>query len=59
MFVSFGYLLLLILDGGYNYGNNSNDNVKNILGEEYNDFKIGVNFKVLLYIGGNIMLLIK
>ncbi|HGF7151596.1 TPA: outer membrane channel protein TolC [Vibrio cholerae] len=50
---SSGHLPSLTLDGGYNYGNNSNDNAKNTSGEEYNDFKIGVNLKVPLYTGGN------
>lgn len=47
---SSGHLPSLTLDGGYNYGN---DNAKNTSGEEYNDFKIGVNLKVPLYTGGN------
>ncbi|EGQ8324197.1 outer membrane channel protein TolC [Vibrio cholerae] len=47
------HLPSLTLDGGYNYGNNSNDNAKNNSSEEYNDFKIGVNLKVPLYTGGN------
>lgn len=50
---SSGHLPSLTLDGGYNNGNNSNDNAKNTSGEEYNDFKIGVNLKVPLYTGGN------
>lgn len=50
---SSGHLPSLTLDGGYNYSNNSNDNAKNTSGEEYNDFKIGVNLKVPLYTGGN------
>ncbi|EJL6705135.1 outer membrane channel protein TolC [Vibrio cholerae] len=50
---SSGHLPSLTLDGGYNYANNSNDNAKNTSGEEYNDFKIGVNLKVPLYTGGN------
>ncbi|EJL6858141.1 outer membrane channel protein TolC [Vibrio cholerae] len=50
---SSGHLPSLTLDGGYNYGYNSNDNAKNTSGEEYNDFKIGVNLKVPLYTGGN------
>ncbi|EGR4069641.1 outer membrane channel protein TolC [Vibrio cholerae] len=50
---SSGHLPSLTLDGGYNYGNNSNDNAKNTSSEEYNDFKIGVNLKVPLYTGGN------
>ncbi|ENM3787223.1 outer membrane channel protein TolC [Vibrio cholerae] len=50
---SSGHLPSLTLDGGYNYGNNSNDNAKNTSGEEYNDFKIGVNLKVPLYTGGH------
>ncbi|KQA18478.1 outer membrane channel protein TolC [Vibrio metoecus] len=50
---SSGHLPSLTLDGGYNYGNNSNDNAKGTSGEEYNDFKIGVNLSVPLYTGGN------
>lgn len=48
---SSGHLPSLTLDGGYNYGNNSNDNAKSM--PEYNDFKIGVNLVVPLYSGGN------
>ncbi|ENM5733037.1 outer membrane channel protein TolC [Vibrio mimicus] len=50
---SSGHLPSLTLDGGYNYGNNSNDSAKGTSGEEYNDFKIGVNLSVPLYSGGN------
>lgn len=48
---SSGHLPSLTLDGGYNYGNNRNDNASNP--SDYNDFKIGVNLSVPLYTGGN------
>ncbi|EEY98918.1 type I secretion TolC precursor [Vibrio sp. RC586] len=51
---SSGHLPSLTLDGGYNYGNNSNDNAKGSSSEEYNDLNIGVNLRVPLYTGGNI-----
>ncbi|QXC57952.1 outer membrane channel protein TolC [Vibrio mimicus] len=51
---SSGHLPSLTLDGGYNYGNNSNDNAKGSPSEEYNDLNIGVNLRVPLYTGGNI-----
>ncbi|EII3003119.1 outer membrane channel protein TolC [Vibrio cholerae] len=51
---SSGHLPSLTLDGGYNYGNNSNDNAKGLPSEEYNDLNIGVNLRVPLYTGGNI-----
>lgn len=50
---SSGHLPSLTLNGGYDYGNNSNDNAKGSSSEEYNDFKIGVNLSVPLYTGGN------
>ncbi|EEX66113.1 outer membrane channel protein TolC [Vibrio metoecus] len=50
---SSGHLPSLTLNGGYDYGNNSNDNAQGSSSEEYNDFKIGVNLSVPLYTGGN------
>ncbi|MCW8332683.1 outer membrane channel protein TolC [Vibrio paucivorans] len=49
---SSGHLPSLTLDGGYNYGDESND--QNFSQGDYNDFNIGVNLVVPLYTGGNI-----
>ncbi|NAX21488.1 outer membrane channel protein TolC [Vibrio sp. V39_P1S14PM300] len=51
---SSGHLPSLTLDGGYNFGNDSNSNANNGPNEQYNDFNIGVNLSVPLYTGGNI-----
>ncbi|MGL5109491.1 MAG: outer membrane channel protein TolC [Vibrio ordalii] len=48
---SSGHLPSLTLDGGYKYGDESNDN-SNSKGD-YNDFNVGINLKVPLYTGGN------
>ena len=49
---SSGHLPSLTLDGGYNYGDESNDNASYV--GDYNDFNVGVNLVVPLYTGGNI-----
>ncbi|RTZ16002.1 outer membrane channel protein TolC [Vibrio aquaticus] len=49
---SSGHLPSLTLDGGYNYGDESNDNSPS--NGDYSDFNIGVNLVVPLYTGGNI-----
>ncbi|TFH91733.1 outer membrane channel protein TolC [Vibrio ouci] len=49
---SSGHLPSLTLDGGYNYGDESNDNAGFV--GDYNDFNVGVNLVVPLYTGGNI-----
>ncbi|MGY5614908.1 outer membrane channel protein TolC [Vibrio brasiliensis] len=49
---SSGHLPSLTLDGGYNYGDESNNNAVYV--GDYNDFNIGVNLNVPLYTGGNI-----
>lgn len=51
---SSGHLPSLTLNGGYTYGNDSNDNAKRTPNEEYNDFNIGVNLSVPLYSGGSV-----
>ncbi|WP_061019066.1 outer membrane channel protein TolC [Vibrio splendidus] len=48
---SSGHLPSLTLDGGYNYGDESNSN--NGSQGDYNDFNVGVNLVVPLYTGGN------
>ncbi|MCK8077962.1 outer membrane channel protein TolC [Vibrio sp. 1CM2L] len=48
---SSGHLPSLTLDGGYNYGDESNDN--NGSKGDYNDFNVGVNLIVPLYTGGS------
>jgi outer membrane protein len=48
---SSGHLPSLTLDGGYKYGDESNDNSKSK--GDYNDFNVGINLKVPLYTGGN------
>ncbi|EGR1891244.1 outer membrane channel protein TolC [Vibrio vulnificus] len=55
---SSGHLPSLTLDGGYNYGNetnSSNGSVLNNSGDDYttNDFSLGLNLVVPLYTGGN------
>ncbi|AEH32346.1 Type I secretion outer membrane [Vibrio anguillarum 775] len=47
---SSGHLPSLTLDGGYKYGDESNDN-SNSQGD-YNDFNVGINLNVPLYTGG-------
>ncbi|OXX70988.1 outer membrane channel protein TolC [Vibrio sp. V19_P1S1T109] len=47
---SSGHLPSLTLDGGYKYGDESNDN-SNSQGD-YNDFNVGINLNVPLYSGG-------
>lgn len=49
-----GHLPSLTLDGGYNYGNDSNSNANHTPNEEFNDFNIGVNLSVPLYSGGRV-----
>ncbi|MGF1697702.1 outer membrane channel protein TolC [Vibrio lamellibrachiae] len=49
---SSGHLPSITLDGGYNYGNDSNDNADPY--NTNNDFNIGVNLSVPLYTGGNV-----
>ncbi|MGY3568768.1 outer membrane channel protein TolC [Vibrio paucivorans] len=54
-----GHLPSLTLDGGYNYGNETNSSNSAVFangGDDYtnNDFNIGVNLVVPLYTGGNI-----
>lgn len=51
---SSGHLPSLTLDGGYNYGNDSNSQANNTPNEDFNDFNIGINLAVPLYTGGNI-----
>ncbi len=48
---SSGHLPSLTLDGGYNYGDESNSN--NGSQGDYNDFNVGINLNVPLYTGGN------
>ncbi|EGR7965124.1 outer membrane channel protein TolC [Vibrio vulnificus] len=55
---SSGHLPSLTLDGGYNYGNETNSNNGSVLnnsGDDYttNDFSLGLNLVVPLYTGGN------
>ncbi|MEZ8194937.1 outer membrane channel protein TolC [Vibrio cortegadensis] len=49
---SSGHLPSLTLDGGYNYGDESNSNSASK--GDYNDFNVGLNLVVPLYTGGNI-----
>ncbi|MEZ8826278.1 outer membrane channel protein TolC [Vibrio amylolyticus] len=49
---SSGHLPSITLDGGYNYGNESND--ASSADYSNNDFNIGVNLSVPLYTGGNV-----
>jgi outer membrane protein len=49
---SSGHLPSLTLDGGYKYGDESNDNDNPQ--EDYNDFNLGINLTVPLYTGGKI-----
>ncbi|RBW63971.1 outer membrane channel protein TolC [Vibrionales bacterium C3R12] len=49
---SSGHLPSLTLDGGYNYGDESNSNSTSK--GDYNDFNVGLNLVVPLYTGGNI-----
>lgn len=53
---SSGHLPSLTLDGGYNYGHESNSNSGsyNYSGHDYNDLAIGVNLNIPLYSGGNV-----
>ncbi|ASU23026.1 outer membrane channel protein TolC [Vibrio qinghaiensis] len=48
---SSGHLPSLTLDGGYKYGDESNNNGGSKV--DYNDFNVGINLKVPLYTGGN------
>lgn len=47
---SSGHLPSLTLDGGYKYGDESNNNGGSK--EDYNDFNVGINLAVPLYTGG-------
>ncbi|AXN03264.1 outer membrane channel protein TolC [Vibrio anguillarum] len=47
---SSGHLPSLTLDGGYKYGDESNNNSGSK--EDYNDFNVGINLAVPLYTGG-------
>ncbi|MCG3729945.1 outer membrane channel protein TolC [Vibrio cincinnatiensis] len=53
---SSGHLPSLTLDGGYNYGHESNSDSGSYSysGHDYNDFAIGLNLNVPLYTGGNV-----
>ncbi|MCR9422840.1 outer membrane channel protein TolC [Vibrio sp. RM-69-4] len=48
---SSGHLPSLTLDGGYKYGDESNNNSGSSKGD-YNDFNVGINLAVPLYTGG-------
>tara|TARA_Y100001956_G_scaffold82895_1_gene106560 strand:- start:6254 stop:7564 length:1311 start_codon:yes stop_codon:yes gene_type:complete len=49
---SSGHLPSLTLDGGYNYGDERNDNASYV--GDNSDFNVGINLAVPLYTGGNI-----
>ncbi|MGR5287262.1 outer membrane channel protein TolC [Vibrio maritimus] len=51
---SSGHLPKLTLDGGYNYGNERNQNNPSSVFDSNNAFNAGINLSVPLYTGGNI-----
>lgn len=51
---SSGHLPTLTLDGGYNYGNERNQNNPSSVFDSNNAFNAGINLSVPLYTGGNI-----